>query len=202
MTTSIAQNQEAKNLAVVVLIFNQLFAETENTVLISGADEPFYQASTKDNKAKIHSRADYLSSALHEMAHWIIAGDKRRQLDDFGYWYESEGRTLDQQSQFEKVEVKPQAIEWLLSLACNQPFNFSADNLSQELEASVQFKQAVYQQAKDYLENGLPQRAEDLFKELKHSFIKSDVMSNTDWKLELKKESVSFSASELEFKNV
>ena len=167
---SLIDKQEIMRLTRVANIFNQLFTVSENTLLVSGASEPFYKASTKNSKAKIHSRENYLSSALHEIAHWAIAGEKRRQLDDFGYWYEEEGRTLEQQLQFEQVEIKPQAIEWLLSLACNQPFYFSADNLSQEMEASEHFKQAVYRQAVDFLKYGLPYRAENLFKELKKLF--------------------------------
>jgi len=181
---SIVENLELKRLAMVIQIFNQLFAESENTLLVSGAKEPFYKASTKDSKAKIHSREDYLSSALHEIAHWTIAGEKRREMDDFGYWYEEEGRTLEQQLQFEQVEIKPQAIEWLLSLACNQSFYFSADNLSQEMEASNDFKQSVYQQAGDYIQNGLPPRAENLYKELKSGFENNDILTITDLEFE------------------
>ncbi len=180
----ILENLEFKRLTMVIHIFNQLFAESENTLLVSGAKEPFYKTSTKDSKAKIHSREDYLSSALHEIAHWTIAGEKRRQLDDFGYWYEEEGRTLEQQLQFEQVEIKPQAIEWLLSLACNQRFYFSADNLSQEMEASEHFKQAVYRQAVDFLEVGLPYRAETLFKELKNSFRNDDALFMQELEIE------------------
>ncbi|GAM69307.1 transporting ATPase [Vibrio sp. JCM 19236] len=25
---------------------------------------------------------------MHEIAHWCVAGPKRRLLEDFGYWYE------------------------------------------------------------------------------------------------------------------
>lgn len=184
MNTNIKENKEIETLSMVVLVFNQLFAEFENTTLITGANEPFYQASTNKDKAKIYSRNDYLSSALHEIAHWTIAGKKRRQLDDFGYWYEAEGRTARQQLLFEQVEIKPQAIEWLLSLACNQTFNFSADNLTQELEASDQFKRAVYQQAVEYFEHGLPPRAQSFFNHLRNSFRNGEVLSITE--LELK----------------
>ena len=181
---SLIDKQEVMRLTRVMHIFNQLFAESENTLLVSGEKEPFYKASIKQSGAKIHSREDYLSSALHEIAHWTIAGEKRRQLDDFGYWYEEEGRTLEQQLQFEHVEIKPQAIEWLLSLACNQSFYFSADNLKQELEASTHFKMAVYQQALDFLEYGLPHRAKILFEEMKKTFRDGDVLSMKELEIE------------------
>ena len=99
---------------------------------------------------------DYLSSAFHEIAHWCIAGDQRRQLVDFGYWYQPDGRTTAQQAQFEQVEIKPQAVEWHLSVAAGHRFNLSADNLNGECGASEQFAKAVASQARDYKNAGLP----------------------------------------------
>ena len=57
------ESKEVKRLDMVIHIFNQLFAETENTRLISGAKEPFYKAVTEESIAKIYSRENYLSSA-------------------------------------------------------------------------------------------------------------------------------------------
>lgn len=59
---------------------------------------------------------------MHELAHWCIAGPERRLLADYGYWYEPDGRTEQIQAEFEKVEVKPQAVEWILSASCGFPF--------------------------------------------------------------------------------
>ena len=123
------KNQEP-SIKKLVSVFNKLFVSQENTRLQMGAAEPFYQASKNGNNAVIFAREDYFSSALHEIAHWTIAGKEKRQQDDFGYWYEPEGRTQLQQIKFEGVEVNPQAIECLLSLACGQSFNISADNFS------------------------------------------------------------------------
>ena len=158
------------NREILVKLFNELFSQSENTVLQFGADEPFYQAATINEKAVVFAREDYFSSALHEISHWCIAGKERRQLDDFGYWYEPEGRTLEQQQIFEQVEVKPQAVEWLLSLACNHQFHFLADNLSQNIGASNQFMESVTNQAHDYLQNELPVRAQLLFNRLNQYF--------------------------------
>ncbi len=151
-------------------LFNRLFSSSENTLLRSGAHEPFYRASINQQPAIIYSREDFFSSALHEIAHWCIAGKERRQLDDFGYWYEPDGRNAQQQAEFERVEVKPQAIEWLFSLACNHVFNFSADNLNATESCSEEFKNKVRQQAEDYLENGLPPRAQLFFNLLNSQF--------------------------------
>lgn len=149
-----------------VQLFNRLFQDKENTILLMGAKEPFYRASTKGEHAQINAREDYFSSALHEISHWSIAGKKRRKLDDFGYWYFPDGRNKIQQRAFEEVEVKPQAIEWLLSLACGHDFHFSADNLAIDSGSSNDFKNAVKEQAKYYLNNGLPDRAQLMFEHL------------------------------------
>ncbi|MGB0495927.1 MAG: elongation factor P hydroxylase [Kangiellaceae bacterium] len=161
------ENLEQLKLASIVNIFNRLFEESENTILKSGAKEPFYKAGKVQSniKAHIYSRENFLSSALHEIAHWAIAGSERREKDDFGYWYAAEGRSVEQQKAFEKVEVKPQAVEWLLSLACNHPFHYSADNLTNDISASQSFKTAVKQQSIQYLDFGIPQRAQCLIDE-------------------------------------
>ena len=54
----------------------------------------------------------------------------RRKQVDYGYWYEPDGRDHVQQQAFEQVEVKPQALEWLMALACGVPFEVSCDNLN------------------------------------------------------------------------
>ncbi len=158
-------------------VFESLFLRSENTQLKFGADEPFYQAATENTKATIFCREDFFSSALHEIAHWCIAGKERRAIDDFGYWYNPEGRTAEEQTMFEQVEVKPQAIEWALSLATDQPFHFSADNLSQNIDASAEFKQKVTEQLEDYLCEQLPPRAQKLFDALNKAFRNNKAVS-------------------------
>lgn len=142
-------------------IFNDCFEQTYNTRLVKGDDEPIYLPADNNRLFnEIVFAHGFFSSALHECAHWFIAGAERRQLVDFGYWYEPDGRTAEQQNLFEKVEVKPQAIEWILSVACNHKFKISVDNLNGEKTDATSFKQAVYQQVCDYIKLGLPQRAE------------------------------------------
>mgnify|MGYP005995549953 FL=1 len=108
----------------------------------------------------------FYASALHEISHWCIAGVERRLLPDYGYWYEPDGRSAERQREFEQVEVKPQAIEWILSEACGRRFYISTDNLDGdpvEVEAGRrQFTAAVVVQANKYIESGLPKRAEIL----------------------------------------
>ncbi|MCL4159214.1 UNVERIFIED_CONTAM: hypothetical protein GTU68_012974, partial [Idotea baltica] len=86
-------------------VFNDTFSERYNTHLVGGFDEPFYKAHQGDGAALVCYRDDYASSALHEVAHWCIAGSERRKQDDFGYWYNPDGRNVEQQRNFEEVEV-------------------------------------------------------------------------------------------------
>lgn len=163
--------EENNKLLLLVKTFNALFEKSENTILKIGAEEPFYQSSRNSQPAIIFSRENYLSSALHEIAHWCLAGIERRKQDDFGYWYKPEGRSEKEQIEFEQVEIKPQAIEWALSLCCDHQFFYSADNLAQSIEASDEFKQSVHAQLTHYLdEDALPSRAQVLFKRLNHIF--------------------------------
>lgn len=145
-------------------IFNNLFLSRYQTRLDYSNDEPIYlPADANEPQHRILFAHGFFASALHEISHWCIAGEKRRQLVDFGYWYEPDGRSRDKQREFESVEIKPQAIEWILTKASGGKFNISTDNLEgdpQEIAAGrEQFANNVVKQAKNYLENGLPLRA-------------------------------------------
>lgn len=143
-----------------IAIFNRLFSVSYNTVLVAGADEPLYQPSEGEGAYhEIRCRYDYFSSGLHEIAHWCIAGEKRRQIVDFGYWYAPDGRSQAQQAEFEVVEVKPQALEWIFSQAAGLRFKPSLDNLNNPLEISTEFYQKLVAQAEAYLQQGLAGRA-------------------------------------------
>lgn len=145
-------------------IFNDCFLAKYNTILVKGLDEPIYlPADEKRPHHELHFAHGFFSSALHESSHWFIAGEERRRLVDFGYWYVPDGRTGEQQALFQIVEVKPQAIEWILSKAANHRFQISVDNLNGEATDSESFKDAVYQQVKVYCEKGLPARAKTFF---------------------------------------
>jgi len=102
----------------------------------------------------------FFASALHEISHWCVAGKERRLLEDFGYWYEADGRSEQRQAEFEQEEVKPQALEWIFSQSAGFEFHFSADNIALNNQPSESFKQAVLQQVQEYLANGLPRRAQ------------------------------------------
>jgi elongation factor P hydroxylase len=143
-----------------IRIFDDCFAAKYNTRLVKGDEEPIYiPASNNQPYHAIVFAHGFFSSALHECAHWLIAGEERRKQIDYGYWYEPDGRTAEQQRLFQRVEVKPQAIEWILSAAANFRFQLSIDNLNGGESDTDTFRDAVYQQVLWYCQNNLPARA-------------------------------------------
>jgi elongation factor P hydroxylase len=141
--------------------FNQLFLHSERTVLVGGAEEPFYEPAAAGLPARVAFRHDYIRSALHEVAHWCVAGATRRQLPDYGYWYSPDDRDLPQQQAFFAVETKPQALEWHFCDALGIPFSPSIDNLAIEIPAPDidGFVQRLTAQYTRLSEQGLPPRA-------------------------------------------
>lgn len=131
------------------------------TQLVAGSGEPVYlPAAVPDGFHQIVFAHGYFNSALHELAHWCLAGAERRLQEDYGYWYCPDGRDAVQQAAFAQVEVKPQAIEWWLAAAAGRPFRTSTDNLNGAPTDNRPFRQAVQQQAQRYLSDGLPPRAQ------------------------------------------
>ncbi|MBZ2167755.1 MULTISPECIES: elongation factor P hydroxylase [Marinobacter] len=151
-----------------IMLFNDVFRERYRTILVKGSHEPEYiPADGPEGLAQVVFAHGYYASALHEISHWCIAGEYRRTLHDYGYWYCPDGRTAEQQQAFEQVEVKPQAMEWLFSLAAGSRFHISVDNLSGAGAADEPgFRRKVRAQAQHYLEQGLPDRADDFFNAL------------------------------------
>ena len=146
-------------------LFDDCFFITFNTRLVKGEDEPIYLPADKGRPYHaIFFAHGFFSSALHECAHWLIAGEARRLQVDFGYWYAPDGRTAEQQALFQQVEIKPQALEWILSVATGHRFRVSIDNLNGSESDTQGFKRAVYEQVKQYCIQGLPARAA-LFRE-------------------------------------
>lgn len=155
-----------------IKLFNQLFEATENTILVRGTNEPIYLPAGSGSPyhaspaAQVVFAHGFFASAMHEISHWCIAGVQRRELVDYGYWYRPDGRTQAEQQEFEKVEAKPQALEWMLNVAAGSPFRISVDNLSGEPTDPGAFKQAVYTQLQTYLRDGVPARAQKFIEAL------------------------------------
>ncbi len=167
-------------------IFDDCFYQSHNTRLVEGFDEPIYLPAGQGYKpdtqievssgdevsreisaqpfAQIVAAHGFFASGLHEVSHWCIAGEQRRQEIDYGYWYCPDGRTAAQQAKFEQAEIKPQALEWAFSLACGREFSASCDNLAGD-EFGRQpdrfaFEAKIYAQLQRYIQEGFPARAQ------------------------------------------
>ncbi len=182
--TSNSPNSPAK-LNRLIKVFDEVLGGPYRTMICGGAKEPLYQpAACAQDFNKIYFTLDYFSSALHEIAHWCVAGESRRKLIDYGYWYQPDGRNSQQQAEFEKVEVSPQAMEWIFSRACGHVFRVSADNLEAKFGASQSFKNAIHQRVSFFCINGLPERAANFTQKLADEFKQPDPFKLADYRLE------------------
>ena len=150
-----------------IAIFNHTFSNEFNTQLVKGDDEPIYMLANADFEQYVscaHHRIifahGFFASGMHEISHWLVAGLARHQLVDFGYWYIADGRNAQQQAEFEKVEIVPQAIEWIICVAAGFSFRVSADNLADIVIDRLAFQHKIHKQVQDYLENGLSIRTQ------------------------------------------
>ncbi|WP_101675240.1 elongation factor P hydroxylase [Alloalcanivorax mobilis] len=147
-------------------LFRASFFADYRTLLIGGAEEPSYHPGAELNTenrtlntvSTIHYTRDYFRSALHEVAHWCVAGAARRAREDYGYWYAPDGRDAAQQLEFMRVEVRPQALEALFCAACDHPFRVSLDNLHGDPGDERQFAAAVREHAVELIATGLAER--------------------------------------------
>lgn len=185
----VTPDPERTKLARLVQLFNQLFQHSYNTRLEYGGDEPLYLPACQHVPYhRILFARGFFNSALHEMAHWCIAGKERRLLEDYGYWYRPDGRTLAEQAEFEQVEAKPQALEWVFAHCCDSRFQVSVDNLS--LQAAGQsinlasFKEQVHQQVLWRLERGMTERVLALTAAMIDAFNPGLVLSQQQFRLQ------------------
>ncbi|WP_086931240.1 elongation factor P hydroxylase [Agarilytica rhodophyticola] len=171
-------------LKILIDVFNTQFFESHHTLLMAGGEEPLYEPASGDLPSRITFTRDYFSSALHEISHWCIAGAKRRLQLDYGYWYAPDGRSYEQQALFERVEVKPQALERIFACASRQKFVVSADNLGADLSASKSFSLAIHEQTLKYCQMGLPERAHNFVRALAKAFQVNDPLSKQHYLLQ------------------
>ncbi len=99
---------------------------------------------------------------MTEIAHWCVAGPERRKQEDFGCWYKPDGRSVAEQGGFERVEVRPRAYEWILSLSAGKRFHFSIDNLSSGLWVRREFQERVLATVHQIIEQGMNPRLSQL----------------------------------------
>ena len=149
------------HIADVITLFDGLFSHSYGTRLVRGGEEPLYlPADDECPHHRVIFARGFFASALHEISHWCITGPRRRELEDYGYWYLPDGRDADQQAAFEAVEVAPQALEMLFSQACGLRFHVSVDNLGDIEVDRDGFRARVESRAQRYEREGLPDRAE------------------------------------------
>ncbi len=166
LNTKLSSIKDIEQLATdwLIKLFDTLFAE-QKVVLVRGTGEPEYFPATSSSPAHIEFAHGFFSSALHEISHWCVAGQQRRKLSDFGYWYAADGRNKAQQQAFERVEIKPQALECLFTFACQRNFRVSQDNLFASFDTTDStFATDVYNQAQYYIDypQSLPSDAKTL----------------------------------------
>ncbi len=115
-------------------VFSKTFPKLK---IVGGAEEPFYEAPANGSSAKLYFRSNYPRSLLHEMSHYCLAGDRRRKVDDFGYWYTPCGRSSEEQSQFELAEARPQGLEKVMCEIVGIKFSPSLDDFSGRLPSQI-----------------------------------------------------------------
>jgi len=152
-------------------LFDLTFYERFNTRLVKGAGEPVYlPANDQVDYHQVVFAHGFFASALHEIAHWCIAGPQRRLQLDYGYWYAPDGRTAEQQRQFQQVEVLPQAYEWAFCLACGLEFTLSSDNLNGDKTDELAFKSDVAYALAKLMNTGYSGRAKDFIQALRSEY--------------------------------
>ena len=156
---TILQNQINDKL--ITKAFNSCFKKSHQTILVGGGKEPLYHPSSSPTELhKIIYRHDFFASALHETAHWCIAGKERRKKVDFGYFYQ-ESRSFSEQEIFCKYEAKPQALESIFHDAIgSNSFTPSLDGVhfQNNPELVERFSNRIILAKKKYL-NNIPSRA-------------------------------------------
>ncbi len=138
--------------------FNAAFLRSHRTVLIGGGLEPLYLPAEGHRPAVIRYTRDYAQSALHELAHWCLAGSRRRNRLDYGYWYQPPPRSPVQQRRFERVETPVQGLELVMALATGVRFHVSADNHADPHADSAEFRRRIFESAACRLKGGLSPR--------------------------------------------
>jgi elongation factor P hydroxylase len=187
MTLQLARADAIKlsaDCTMLITLFDQCFAHTCNTRLVCGEGEPIYLPADSDCPYhRVVFAHGFFASALHEIAHWCVAGEARRQQIDYGYWYAPDGRDATQQREFEQVEVKPQALEWIFTRATKRRFRISVDNLNGVETDPTEFRRAVYERVLYHCQHGLNSRAQQFRQVLVNYFAGASRLSADDFHL-------------------
>jgi len=150
----------------VTRIFNALFADCCQTLMRGGAAEPLYLPAQAGSPAQLIFREDFAASALHEAAHWCIAGRQRRQQVDFGYAYQPPPRTAKDQARFFELEQKVQTLEMLFAQQAGIGFSPSADNLQAEVSTFAARLEQQRHEVKQWMDTSVDTRAQRFYQAL------------------------------------
>ena len=139
-------------------VFNRTFYSTHGVVMEGGGTEPLYEPAKGTRPARITHTYDYPASALHEAAHWCIAGAARRQRRDYGYWYVPGPRECARRAAFFAAEASVQALEAVFALSSGVRFVVSADDFAATPDELEHFACIVGQRIDLNLRTALPAR--------------------------------------------
>ena len=123
--------------------FNGVFLASHHTSMRGGAAEPLYEPAMGSKPAQIVFTRDYPASALHEAAHWCLAGRQRRTQRDYGYWYLPGPRDPVQREAFFRAEADVQALEAVFARTCGVRFVVSADDFDASPAELARFETIV-----------------------------------------------------------
>jgi elongation factor P hydroxylase len=143
----------------IAVVFNATFAARFATVMLGGAEEPLYLPGTNGVPARILYRSDFAASALHEAAHWCIAGPLRRRHVDYGYGYVPPPRPAAARRAFFDAERDVQALECAFAESAGLPFRISADDFAATAHERDVFAAAVARRCAEQRSGALPARA-------------------------------------------
>ena len=157
--SDVAMNEMAA--ARIAAVFNREFADSHRTVMVGGSVEPLYLPVRGVEPALVAYTRDYPASALHEAAHWCLAGPSRRQRRDYGYWYLPGPRNPEQRRAFFAAELDVQALEAEFARVARVKFVVSADDFDAPTHELDAFVQRVWER-NALLRRQLPPRAAQL----------------------------------------
>lgn len=150
-------------------IFSDCFAQKFDTQLVGGAVEPLYEPATNTKPSTITYREDFAASALHEVAHWCIAGKARRLCLDFGYTYQPPPRSEIQQLRFYAQELNTQTLEMMFAEAAGIKFQPSADDLGADIDDFSTAIRANQAKLNEWLATPAGERAHRFIQALSHA---------------------------------
>jgi elongation factor P hydroxylase len=142
----------------IAAVFNRQFADSYRTVMVGGSVEPLYLPVRGSEPALVAYTRDYPASALHEAAHWCLAGPSRRQRRDYGYWYVPGPRNAEQRRAFFAAELDVQALEAEFARVAGVKFVVSADDFDAPVRELEAFVRSVCERSA-VLRRQLPRRA-------------------------------------------